>query len=328
MKYKYPKFNLDKDQKIWLEKVYESFKNKKEYIEYRIIRAELWKKLSKDFEPSNIDNSLLLNLTTITPIGIYNLDPQREILKIINTIILSIRDILLKNPIPGIVASKDVSKKLSINEETVTHLMKYLINLGPFYNGYNQKDVNSIELNIPDKKTFDEYVNYKNLEYQCHKRFIKNSSEITSTSDKLSNINITRKEYKPNTAFILMWMDKKHPELDDVSNTIKEVCENYDIHAVRSDDIEHQDKITDVIIQNIKDSQFIIADLSGERPNVYYEVGYAHCLGKSPILFRKQGTKLHFDLSVHNVPEYKNLIELKGMLNKRFEAILGRVAGK
>lgn len=31
-----------------------------------------------------------------------------------------------------------------------------------------------------------------------------------------------------------------------------------------------------------------------------------------------------FDLSVHNVPEYKNITELKELLTKRFEAILGR----
>ena len=82
--------------------------------------------------------------------------------------------------------------------------------------------------------------------------------------------------------------------------------------------------ITDVILENIEKAQYIIADLSGSRPNVYYEIGYAQALAKKPILIKKVGTKVHFDLYVHKATEYENMTDLETQLKDRLEKILGR----
>ncbi len=130
--------------------------------------------------------------------------------------------------------------------------------------------------------------------------------------------------YRPNTAFVMMAIDDSKPELEDIRTGIKEVFKEFGIEAITANEIEHEEAITDRILSEIETSEFLIADLTHERPNVYYEIGHAHALKKRVILVRKKDTKVHFDVAHRNCPEYENAIGLKRLLRKRLESITNK----
>lgn len=146
------------------------------------------------------------------------------------------------------------------------------------------------------------------------------NDEITSSTTLADQSN----NYRTGTAFIMMWMDPNQPELNDVADTVKSIFKKFGVRAVRADDIEHESLVTERILNEIKSSEFLFADLTGMRPNVYYEVGYAHALNKRVILFRKSGTSLHFDLAGYNCPDYQNLRDLRQKLTRRLEHLTNK----
>jgi hypothetical protein len=160
--------------------------------------------------------------------------------------------------------------------------------------------------------------------------FSKAAASIGELVDLLSPVETTQASaagtatYRPNTAFLMMAIDKNQPELEDVKNSIKDVCKEFGITAITADDIQHESAVTDRILEEIETNEFLIADLTGERPNVYYEIGHAHARSKRVHLFRKTGTKLHFDVAHRNCPEYANITDLKEQLRKRMVTLTNK----
>jgi hypothetical protein len=148
--------------------------------------------------------------------------------------------------------------------------------------------------------------------------------DLLSPSEAMAVGSVGASAYRPNTAFIMMAIDPAVPELQDIRNAIKDVFKEFGIVAITADEIEHDGVITDRILEEIETSEFLMADLTGERPNVYYEVGHAHARDKRVILYRKDGAKVHFDVAHRNCPAYANLTELKKLLRGRLETLTNK----
>ncbi len=120
-----------------------------------------------------------------------------------------------------------------------------------------------------------------------------------------------------NYAFVAMPIDPNKPELEDVLDSIKEVAERCRVQAERVNEPPSNERITDRILESIQRAEFVIVDLTGSRPNVYYEAGYAQGIGKTPIFIARNGTELEFDLKDYPVIFFQNLKQLKDALETR-----------
>lgn len=116
--------------------------------------------------------------------------------------------------------------------------------------------------------------------------------------------------------FVLMPFDDTFSDIYTLG--IKEACKEAGTYCERVDEQIYEGGILDRIYNQISKADIVIADMTGRNPNVFYEVGYAHALGKSTILLTQKTEDIPFDLKHYPHIVYSNKITtLKEELTKR-----------
>jgi nucleoside 2-deoxyribosyltransferase len=113
-------------------------------------------------------------------------------------------------------------------------------------------------------------------------------------------------------------------EFIDVFDSCKDACQKHRFEAERTDESASSEPILPRILQGIRNSAFVIADVSEPSSNVFYEVGYARGLGKEVILIAKKGTQLPFDLKDLPTLFWETQRDLKEALAERIEGVVDR----
>ncbi len=125
--------------------------------------------------------------------------------------------------------------------------------------------------------------------------------------------------------FVIMPFDS---EFDSVyQELIKKPLEDRGYTVNRADDVSSDQNIIKLIVQNIKDADLIIADLTTQNANVYYELGIAHTFFKRTIQITQSIDDVPFDLRPYNVILYSVHFMVASQLTERILDILERERG-
>lgn len=206
--------------------------------------------------------------------------------------------------------------KLLMTIERKTEFAGQRVKREPFWRSASWS-INDDELN--------EIVNYLAVEQRiyCEGDGCKITPKGWARLAELQNINADSEQ-----CFVAMWFDDSLKRIYDdvISRAILDA--GYRPHKV--DQREHNNKIDDEIIAQIRRSRFIVADFTGHRGGVYYEAGFAKGLGLEVIWTCRKDEieKLHFDIRQYNCIDWEEdkLSEFAKRLTNRIESVLGRGA--
>jgi hypothetical protein len=108
---------------------------------------------------------------------------------------------------------------------------------------------------------------------------------------------------KSGEAFVIMPFDElMRPVYED---HIKIVCTKIGLECSRADDIFASNEIMRDVWSKTFHADIVIADCTGKNPNVFYEMGIAHTLGKEVIIITQNEHDVPFDIRHRRFLKYE-----------------------
>ncbi|HEV7746013.1 MAG TPA: toll/interleukin-1 receptor domain-containing protein [Pyrinomonadaceae bacterium] len=148
---------------IWLKAVYSRVGV--ESVEVRSLKATLWGKIPKDFNPRLIDSRALIQGVRLTLYGVYLIDPSASWIEETDKVIIAIRDHLLKNTKLREISSDQIAILTKLPKPVVEVVFGLVMDLGRFWSSASGNQTGGYtQLGIDGEEYFDQYLQYESIE--------------------------------------------------------------------------------------------------------------------------------------------------------------------
>lgn len=122
--------------------------------------------------------------------------------------------------------------------------------------------------------------------------------ELQSTPEGYARIDMLQKNTKDGRNVLVAMKFGEDTKL--LREAIRKGISDAGYFAIFIDEVQHNDFITPELLKYIRDSKFVVVDLTHQNNGAYFEEGYAMGLGKPVIQLCQRDAKLHFDIAQKN----------------------------
>jgi hypothetical protein len=134
--------------------------------------------------------------------------------------------------------------------------------------------------------------------HQVSKEWIDSAKDVVDKHNKIVKINpiFRGRDFIIDEKLCFILMPFKEPFNRIYEKQIKSVVESFHLNPLRADGLFTPTAIVEDIWEHINKARIVIADVTGKNPNVFYELGIAHTIGKNVIIITQNKDDVPFDV--------------------------------
>lgn len=204
---------------------------------------------------------------------------------------------------------------VSLLIDVITHI-KYNINISS-KNNYDQvretyeNRINDLQMKL--SKSEKQWQSAYHLILSSQNKALDNNDESIQNLAFLKEFGLKKEDYIVDN-HLVFYLTSYSQIYESTYLTCKDVCKELSLILLRGDEIETTGDILSQTIRYIVKSSLIIANIDGKNPNVFYELGIAHTLGKKVMLISKRDSDSPFDIRQNRTLFFSNDSELEVLL--------------
>ncbi|MCA2009826.1 nucleoside 2-deoxyribosyltransferase [Tritonibacter mobilis] len=171
------------------------------------------------------------------------------------------------------------------------------------------------DLNIRLTKSLESFEKVNHLILDGQKGVLSQPTTATDPNSFLNSLGVsaTGIQLDPKLVFVLTPF---HPSEKRTYSAIVKALSEFGIRVVRGDEEAVPGDILTHIIRKMLSARLVIANISTRNPNVMYELGIAHALGKDVVMIANSDAELPFDVNSRRILFYSNHTELVDKLQR------------